>query len=121
MNPQAAPTISPLLLHGRIAFASFNPGGVIIDGVIGSESSHEIEGIVTLRASLPFSPWAVAAASLIDSWADSDTPIELRFKYTKPNPQVRMSDGRSLVVLDLKESPTVRLGPDHDSRPPLCA
>jgi hypothetical protein len=92
MNPQSTSTISPLVLHGRVAFVSFNPGGVTIDGVIGSAASPDVDGIITLRASLPYSAWAMAAAALLESWADADTPVELRFRYTKPNPQVTISD-----------------------------
>lgn len=121
MSSPPVSTISPLVLHGRVAFASFVPGGVVIDGVIGSRLSDEAEGIVTLHATLPYSAWAVAAAALVESWADSDTAVELRFRYSKPNPQVRMSDGRSMVLLDLETNPTVRLGPNHDSQPPICA
>jgi hypothetical protein len=121
MSPQRNSTISPLVLHGRIAFASFLPGGLVVDCVIGTRSSSDVDGIVTLTAVLPYSPWALAAAGLIEIWADADTPVELRFNYSKPNTQVRITDGRSLVLLDLQNPPTVRLGPDHDSQPPICA
>ena len=118
MSPHPTPTISPLVLHSRVGFASFIPGGVVIDGIIDPQAQ---KGVVTLNASLPFSPWAVAAAALIESWAEADAPVEMRFRYSKPNPQVRISDGRSMVLLDLQDSPTIRLGPNHDSRPPICA
>lgn len=119
MSPHPTSTIFPLVLHGRVAFASFVPGGVIIDGVI--HPSAQAQGVVALNASLPFSSWAVAAAALVESWAEADTPVEMRFRYRKPNPQVRITDGRSMVLLDLQDNPTIRLGPNHDSRPPICA
>jgi hypothetical protein len=110
-------TISPLLLQGRVAFASFVPGGVVIDAFTSPRQSPDVDGTVTLHAALPYTSWAVAAAALIDSWAEADTTVEMRFTYSKPNPQVRISDGRSMILLDLRTSPTMRLGPNQDSRP----
>lgn len=121
MSPQPASTISPLLLQGRVAFASFVPGGVVIDALTSPRQSPDVDGTVTLHASLPYTPWAIAAAALIDGWAETDTSIEMRFTYSKPNPQVRMSDGRSMILLDLQTSPTMRPGPEQGSRPPICA
>ena len=121
MSPQPTSTISPLVLRGRIAFADFVPGGVVIDALTSPTDSPDIDGIVTMEAVLPYLPWAIAAAALIEGWASGATPVDMRFTYAKSTQQVRMSDGRSMILLDLRTRPTMRPGPEVDSRPPLCA
>lgn len=126
MNPQSRSTLMPLMLRGRIAFATFLPGGVIIDGVLDSDVPDRTEqdrthGIISLRAVLPYSAWAVAAGGLIQTWAAKDTPVELRFRYSQGDQQVRISDGRSLVLLDLLSTPDMRIGNGADAQPPVCA
>jgi hypothetical protein len=121
MQLEPSSTISPIALRGRLAFTTFTAGGLLIDAVIAEPSSPEFDGTLTLRVSLPYSPWAIAAAALIQSWADTDTPVDFRFSYSASGHQVRLEDGMSMVLLDLRESPTLRLAPDPDSKPPLCA
>ena len=111
----------PLMLRGRIAFATFLPGGVVIDGVLDSDVVDRTEGIISLRAVLPYSAWAVAAGGLIQTWSANDTPVELRFRYSQGDQQVRISDGRSLVLLDLLSTPDLRIGDGADAQPPVCA
>jgi hypothetical protein len=121
MNPEPTSTLMPLILRGRIAFATFVPSVVIIDGVLGWDDSHRTEGIISLRAALPYSAWAVAAGGLIQTWAANDAPVELRFRYSQGKQQVRISDGRSLVLLDLESAPDLRIGERADTQRPICA
>jgi hypothetical protein len=121
MNPQTTSTLMPLILRGHIAFATFLPSVVVIDGVLDSEASDRTEGIVCLRATLPYSAWAVAAGGLIQEWAAKDIPVELRFRYSEGKQQVRICDGRSFVLLDLQSAPDLRIGQQADTQPPICA
>jgi len=122
MNPQSTSTLVPLILRGRIAFATFLPSVLIIDGILDSdESDDRTEGIISLRGALPYSAWAVAAGGLIQEWAARDVPVELRFRYCEGKQQVRICDGRSLVLLDLRSAPDLRIGEHADSQPPICA
>lgn len=121
MKPQPTATVFPLVLRGRIAFATFRPGSVIIDGVVEPETSQPVDGIFSLHAALPYSAWAVAAAGLVDKWAACDAPVELRFRYSNKRHQVRITDGRSFVVFDLDSAPTLRVGENTDTRPPISA
>jgi len=121
MNPQPTSTVSPLVLRGRIAFATFRPGAVTIDGVLEPEASPQVDGVFSLEAVLPYSAWAVAAAGLVDTWAGDDAPVELRFRYSRQRKQVRISDGRSFVVFDLQSAPSLRIGGRTESRPPISA
>ena len=121
MNPHPTSTVSPLVLRGRIAFATFKPGGVIIDGVLEPETSYPADGVFSLHARLPYSAWAVAAAGLVETWAAADAPIELRFRYSKKRQQVRITDGVSFVLFDLRSAPVLQIGDGSETRPPICA
>lgn len=121
MNPQSTSTLMPLILRGRIAFATFLPSVVVIDGVLDSDGSDRTEGIISLRAALPYSAWAVAAGGLIEEWAAKDIPVELRFRYSEGKQQVRICDGRSLVLFDLQAAPDLRIGEPANTQPPICA
>jgi hypothetical protein len=121
MKLQPTSTLMPLILRGRIAFATFAPSVVIIDGVLGSDESDRTDGIIWLRAALPYRAWAVAAGGLIEEWAANDTPVELRFRYSQGKQQVRICDGRSLVLLDLQAAPDLRIGERANTQPPICA
>jgi hypothetical protein len=121
MNPQPTSSLSPLILHGRIAFATFGPGSVIIDGVLDPEAPQPVDGVFTLNAALPYSAWAVAAAGLVETWAACDSPVELRFRYSRKRQQVRISDGRSFALFDLQSAPSLRVLEDSGTSPPICA
>jgi hypothetical protein len=121
MTPQPTPTIIPLVLRGRIAFATFREGGVTLDGVLEPDPKDPADGVFSLHVVLPYSAWAVAAAGLVASWAECDAPVELWFRYAKKTYQVRISDGTSFVLLDLVSAPVLRVGQPTDTSPPICA
>jgi hypothetical protein len=121
MNALPTPTVSPLILRGRIAFATFRPGALTLDGVLEPGSPVSDYGVFSLHVVLPYSTWAVAAAGLVDTWAACDAAVELLFRYSSRTHQVRISDGSSFVLFDLECSPTLRIGPTSETRPPICA
>ena len=121
MNPEPTPTVSPLILRGRIAFATFRPGALTLDGVLEPDTSQPGDGVFSVHLVLPYSAWALAAAGLVDTWAACDAPVELLFRYSKNTHQVRISDGSSFVLFDLQSWPTLRTGPSTETRPPICA
>lgn len=54
---------------------------------------------------LPRSTWVVAAAGLLDRWARTGTQIELCDPSSKGTSRMRLSDGTSWVLVDIRRVP----------------
>jgi hypothetical protein len=84
----------------RVALVHFEPGLVTIDATgVGAASEP-----VTLKARLPYAAWAVAAANTLERWAELSTAVDVRVRRGRAGRQIRMTDGRSQILLDLTQS-----------------
>lgn len=92
MTPEIPP---PALV--RIDFVSFGSDRVTIDGRVGPAALP-----FALTCSLPCCLWAVMAASTLHNWATVSREVRLEFRRGPDGPRARLSDGRRLIVLDVR-------------------
>ena len=103
-NPQ--PYVSPSrTVQARVAFVTFEPGGVVIDLMAGPLGSKSAQLPVSLEAVLPRSTWAVAAAGLLQRWARTSAQIEVCCRSSKGTPRMRLRDGTSCMLVELRQAP----------------
>ena len=93
------------VVQARVVFVTFEPGGVVIDLMAGAVGYKSAPLPIALQALLPHSTWAVAAAGMLDRWARTGTEIELRARCSKETPRMRLSDGTSYMLVDLRRAP----------------
>ena len=101
-QPYAPPSRT---VQARVAFVTYEPGGVVIDLMAGPRGSKSARLPVALEVVLPRSTWAVAAAGLLDRWARTNAEIELCGRSSSGAPRMRLSDGRSCMLVDLRRAP----------------
>ena len=101
--------------RARIIFVTSYPGRVVID--LMSEPGDRATAVISLDAFVPRTLWALAAGAQLESWAASSADVELSFRCSNGNyldgkPTVKLSDGRTLLVLDLCRVPDLPREPD---------
>ena len=101
--------------RAQIIFVTSHPGRVVLD--LMTEPGEYTTVFVSLEAFVPRTLWAQVAAAQLDKWAASSTDIELGFHcsnggYSEGRPTVKLSNGRTLVVLDLCRAPDLPGDPD---------
>ena len=97
-----------------------HPGRVVID--LMTEPGEYATAFSSLDAFVPRTLWALAAAAQLERWAASSADIELTFRhsnsdYSDGKPTVKLSDGRTLVVLDLCRVAHLPGDPDAAGKP----
>ena len=110
--------------RAQIIFVTIHPGRVVLD--LMTEPGEYTTVFVSLEAFVPRTLWAQVAAAQLDKWAASSTDIELGFRcsnggYPEGKPTVKLSDGRTLVVLDLCRAPDLPGDPDTAAQTQLQA
>ena len=71
-----------------------------------TEPGEHATAVMSLDAFVPRTLWALAAGAQLERWAESSADVELSFRcsngnYSDGRPTVKLSDGRTLLVLDL--------------------
>lgn len=87
-----------------------------------TEPGEYATAITSLDAFVPRTLWALAGAAQLDRWVASSADVELNFRYSDGNysdgkPTVKLSDEKTLVVLDLCRVPDLPGDPDTAGKP----
>ena len=102
--PSQTDVVVSRTFRARIIFVTSYPGRVVVDLI--TEPGEYATAVISLDAFVPRTLWALAAGAQLDRWAASSADVELSFRYSNGNysdgkPTVKLSDGTTLLVLDL--------------------
>ena len=97
--------VRPSTVDGSIVFWDIGPGCLVLDIITDLDGSP-----LPVTASLPYSPFALAAVVTVDRWTDSATKLRFHFRLGRRGvPQVRISEGPVWLLLDLVESASTEM------------
>jgi hypothetical protein len=104
--PDSSDSVPSPTLRARVVFACVDTGRVVVDVM----TYGLISAPVALDAYMPRALWAQVAAAKLAHWASSSTEVSLCISCWHGNPRAKLTDGRSLMLLDLRRAPDLSIG-----------
>jgi hypothetical protein len=99
-NPEAQSRTATV--RCRLLFVEPFPGGVTLDVVTAPGAAPGSGAPLTLDVSLPWSKWRIVALAVLMRWADDGREITLEFVGSGDSAKVRVSDGLTWTLLDVR-------------------